>query len=73
MGVRKSDMRTDGQSVLSETAVVNIKRDAQRTAAGSGQCYLYVTQTVSAPNGADVPASGNISSLQLKIVPTSQP
>jgi len=70
IGVGKSDVRTDGQSVRAETAAVNMKGDAQRTAAGSEQCDLYVTQTVSAPNAADVPANCSILSLQLKLVPT---
>jgi len=70
IGVRKSDVRTDRQSLRAETAVVNTKGDAQRTAAGSEQCDLYVTKTVSAPNGSDVPANCNISFLQLKLVPT---
>ena len=66
----KSDVWTDGQSVRAETAAVNMKEDAQRTAAGIQQCDLYVTKTVSVPNGADVPASCNISSLQPKLVLT---
>jgi hypothetical protein len=67
---REIDVRTDGRSVLAETAAVNMKGDAQRTAAGSEQCDLYATKTVRAPNAADVPAGCNILSLQLKLVPT---
>jgi hypothetical protein len=68
--IRCADGRTDGQSVGAETAAVNMKGDAQRTAAVSKQCDLSVTQTVSAPDGADVPASCNILSLQTKLVLT---
>ena len=84
IGVGKSDVRTDGQSVGAETAAVNMKGDAQRTAAGSEQCDLSATQTaagseqcdlsatqtVSAPDAAHVPASCNIWSLQTKLVLT---
>jgi hypothetical protein len=67
IGVGKSDVRTDGQFLRAQTAAVNMKGDA----AGSEQCHLYITTTVSAPNAVDGPAGCNISSLQLKLVPTS--
>ena len=70
IGVRKSHVRTDGQSVRAETAAVNMKGDTQRTAAGSKHSAICTSQkTVSAPNGANVPASCNILSLQLKLIP----
>ena len=51
IGVGKSDVRTDGQSVRAGTAAVNVKGDTQRTAAGSKDSAidLHVTITISAP------------------------